>query len=36
MGGNIIMKEMFVFLNTLATINGTILFNTFWNLYLPV
>ncbi len=31
MGGNIIMKEMFVFLNTLATINGTLLFKFLFN-----
>ncbi len=29
--------EINVFLKyTLDTINGTLLFNTFWNLYLPV
>ncbi len=35
MGGNI--YEIYVFLlYTLDTINGTLLFNTFWNPHLPV
>ncbi len=35
MGGNIINNDeinVFFFKYTLATINGTLLFNTFWNL----